>query len=256
MSTFSDEQLSAFLDGELEAQEHARLAEALVDDPQLSARLDRLSGADNGFTTALSSIDDRPLPAGLEALLEEADKAQDVPVAGHLEAIPPAANDNSPWRAIAASIALVAAFTAGGVLSPFGSSDEGTGPKQLAALTGEAQVHDLLENSPSGTRIALSGGETAEARLSFVGTSGEYCREFAIGDAAGSTVAVACRDETTNWDVKLAAAGPAMVENGDRYTAASDNSAAFDAAVSSLMASESADAETENAWIEGGWEAQ
>jgi hypothetical protein len=247
MSEFTDEQLSAFLDDALAPEERAKLAVALVEDQQLAARLEGLRAADAAYIQALSSIDDRPLPDGLEAMLDAADRAGASPTA------PQAANDNFTWRSIAASVALVAAFAAGGLLNPFGGSSDDA-PMQMAGLASDPEVQAMLESEASGARVELASGQSAVTRLSFLGAQGDYCREFVIGDATGSTVAIACRESAQSWDVVLAAAGPAITDPGDGYTPASEGNAAFDAAVSALMAGDSADAETESALIERGWQ--
>ncbi len=247
MSQFTDEQLSAFLDDALAPEDRAKLAEALVEDQQLAARLENLRGANAAYIQALSTIDDRPLPDGLETMLEAADRAKPSPTS------PPAANDNFAWRSIAASVALVAAFAAGGLLNPFGASSDDM-PLQMAGFASDPEVQSMLESEASGARVELASGQSAVTRLSFLGAQGDYCREFVIGDATGSTVAIACRESARSWDVVLAAAGPAITDQGDGYTPASEGNAAFDAAVSALMASDSADAETERALIEQGWQ--
>ncbi len=243
MSEFSDEQLSAFLDRELDPETHAAIAEALILDDELSGRLEALRAGNTAFTRSLSAIDNRPLPAGLEAMLDEAD----------VPAQPAAANDNRPWRAVAASVALVTAFTAGSLLNPFGGTGD-EAPAAIASLADDPALQTMLESDPSGTKLQLSSGQSAEIRLSFFSTDGNYCREFVLGDKSGSTVAVACRIGADDWGVQVATAGPALTDQGEGYTAASEGNSAFDAAVSALMASDSADAETEAAWIENGWQ--
>lgn len=245
MSEFSDEQLSAFLDDALAPEDRLTLAEALVEDAALAQRLEALRGADALFTDTLSAIDKRPLPEGLEAMLDAADTDE--------RALPKAANDNVVWRSIAASVALVAAFAAGGLLDPFGTDDKRT-PARFASLTDDPRVQSMLENDASGTRAELDNGQSAEARLSFLGTQGNYCREFAVGDSERSSEVVACRSHSEGWEVVLAAAGPALIDQSGGYATASDGNAAFDAAVSTLMASDSADRETEKRWIENGWQ--
>lgn len=247
MSTITDEQLSAFLDDALEPEARAEIAAALIEDEGLTARLEQFRGADAVFEQALTSIDDHPLPGGLEAMLDAADTVPEAPE------IPQPANDNTPWRSIAASVALVTAFAAGGLLNPFGTGGDNA-PVQMASFASDPDVQTMLESAPSGERIQLASGQSAEARLSFVGVEGDYCREFLVGDQTGSTVAVACREAAENWDVVLAAAGPALVDQSEGYSAASEGNAALDAAISSLMASDSADAETEAEWIEKGWQ--
>jgi anti-sigma factor RsiW len=62
-----DEELSALIDGELDAEQERRLRTRIDAEPQLAERLARLRGVD----AALRALPETPLPAGLQASLRE-----------------------------------------------------------------------------------------------------------------------------------------------------------------------------------------
>lgn len=246
MTQYSDEQLNAFIDGELSAEDHAELAEALVEDETLANRLEQLQGADLSFRHSLSAIDQKPLPDRIEQLLQSADQAP-------VDETPIAANDNSPWRAVAASIALVVAFAAGGLLNPFGQVVKPNG-STLAGLSAQPEIGAFLETGESGATSALDDGRRIELRLSFVSNSALPCREFRLGDAGAATQAVACRSPDGSWETVLAAQADPFAEQTDGYRTASASDDAFGSAVGSLMQSDSLAADEETALISRGWE--
>ena len=100
--TFSDEELTAYLDGEVESAARAEIERALTQDAQLRARLDALS------------LDKAPLQEGLDALLTSAPQAPSWDEAEAAFAKPerPARHG---WRrtAVAAALALVIGFGSG-----------------------------------------------------------------------------------------------------------------------------------------------
>ncbi len=246
MTQYSDEQLNAFIDGELSAEDNAELAEALVEDETLASRLEQLQGADLSFCQSLSAIDQKPLPDRIEQLLQSAEQAPG-------DETPIAANDNSPWRAVAASIALVVAFAAGGLLNPFGQAND-AGQTSLAALSSQSEIATLLETGESGVSNTLNDGRQVELRLSFVSNSALPCREFRLGNSSSATQAVACRTEDGSWNTVLAAeAAPFAAQTGG-YRTATDSDDAFGSAVGNLMQGDSLGADQESALISRGWE--
>ncbi len=68
-ASWTDEQLSAFLDGELPAQDMDALAHALETDAALAARIERLGAANAAYVDVVSRIDGAPMTAGLQAAM-------------------------------------------------------------------------------------------------------------------------------------------------------------------------------------------
>ncbi len=101
--TVSDEQLSAFMDGELPPEEAARVREALQADGSLRERLDRLLSAEGAATAGFRAALAEPMPLDLVRSIKEA------PDPGPAEAPPAAPPQRSRVRfALAASVALLA----------------------------------------------------------------------------------------------------------------------------------------------------
>jgi len=240
----TDDILSAFLDGELPADQLKRIAKEIDADPALRQRAEALAAPDAILQKAYRTIDDDPMPDAVLALLEDADdaSAQSNVVAFKSRVM----RQREIWRLpIAASIALAAGLALGLSLSPNESV-------QIAGAVkpGEA-LFAALETSPSGETRALDNGRAAAMVLTF--KAGEtWCREFTVAAADAGVRAIACREDE-GWAVKLAA-----VEAGanDGYqTAASGVSTAFDAGAVALGADDPISASREAALLENGWRA-
>lgn len=106
----SDEQLVAYLDGELSLQEHARLAQTIAVTPELQRRLLLLSGGNRPFRQAFEPLLGQAPAAKLEAMLS------------HLRAVPAPRAGRVPWwrtaGAVAAAIMLFATGLAADRLLP------------------------------------------------------------------------------------------------------------------------------------------
>jgi hypothetical protein len=76
MRPWTDEQISAFLDGELPAADMDALGKDIEADAELARRAERLGAANTAFVQAVSAIDSKPMPAGVEKLLAEAPLAE------------------------------------------------------------------------------------------------------------------------------------------------------------------------------------
>lgn len=92
--TPSDEQLSAYLDGELSADQHQRIADQASADPALAARLDALRCADLPFKAAFDTVLEHAPTERLHAMLNA------------LPPAPPQAWSRRRFLAVAASFAV------------------------------------------------------------------------------------------------------------------------------------------------------
>ena len=142
---WTDQQLSAFLDGELPASDADVLARQIEGDAGLAARIERLGAANTAFVQAISRIDDAPMTPGLKAAMATPPTASVIAFRprGLIAFI-------SEHRAIAAS--LVAAAAVWGVMSsastrapmdPFATDQDGL-------VMANSQLHDMLESAPNG----------------------------------------------------------------------------------------------------------
>lgn len=207
---FSDETLMALADGELSAEDAARVQQAVDADPELQERLRQ-------FTET------RRLLSALRPVGEQADK--DDPLVAMIrqaqaasEAVPPQpepANLNRrPWAAIAASVAL--AVVAVGWLGF--NRDAGLSAPEIAAL----------DQLPSGESQTLTEGRTLTMIASY--RADALCREYEISEGESAAVTVACRDGTA-WQPRFTAE---VALDADGYLPASGEIDGLDAALGTL----------------------
>jgi hypothetical protein len=259
--TLSDDVLSAYLDGELPADEMARVERALQGDAQARERLAafRRVQALVGEADSLSRVGDAP------AHVAAAIRAAPVGVRGarggwfggivaafeSVFALPRPAL--AGFAVVMIAVGLVA-FGAGRIVS--GEPDD-------AALLSAA--NDTSAGSPLRTaleRVAMGGGvDTAGGHITLVATfrdrEGRYCREYDYGAAAPGTASVtgiACRDGAGAWRVEVAVLtqNDAVVTG---YVPASDDAhRAIEAFVRDRANGAPLDAASEAKAIAGGWE--
>ena len=212
MMQTSDETLMALADGELSAEEAARVQKAVDADPDLQQRLRqftetrKLLGALRPVGEQVS--EDDPLVAMIR-------KAQTAPAQPAPQAIPPQpapANLNRrPWLAIAASVAL--AVVAVGWLGF--NRDAGLSTPEIAAL----------DQLPSGESQHLADGRTLTMIASY--RADDLCREYEISEGGRAAVTLACRDGKA-WQPRFTAE---VALDADGYLPASGEIEGLDAAL-------------------------
>ena len=243
--TWSDEQLSGFLDGELPEQDMDALSREIERDPELAARMERLGSANAAYVDAISEIDRAPMAAGLKAVIE-------TPPAARIIAFRPrgVAGFIAEHRAIAAS--LVCAAAVWGVMSaasPGGTSDPFAPGVDGVVLAG-SPLHRLLETSPTGQASTI-GSVTAAPRLTFATDDGTFCRQVEVSAEDGLSAAIACREGQT-WRAQVVAYGlpkPA----GDFQTASASRAPALEAFLDEHLSGTPMNAEEESQLLRSGW---
>lgn len=218
------EELSRFLDSEMDAAEAESFARRLKEDPELAAQWREWQANDAAIRADFAGLDDAvgALPAPSAAVPEIA--------------LPQAANDNRSWRrfaglAIAASLAAaVFAFT---LRAPGGDT-------ALAAL----------DDLPSGETARLAGGEAITAVLTFAADDGRWCREYAISDGRQG---VACRS-SEGWRIEREIARDPASSTGTGYELAQGaDPQALEDVYARLGGAEPLGREEEQALIRDGW---
>jgi hypothetical protein len=274
--TDDDTLLSAWLDGELPADQADAVTERLAAEPELAARLQALRAADTRFASAYASLADEPVPAHIAALLSDSGSLGErgESLSGSITGSDTGVHDETmgtnvvPFRrrfvsqlltvptAMAAGIALAFGFLLAFVLAPQVRDSSGTGLASVAALISpDDPLYRVLEHSPGGTATELVEGRHAVARLSFQGLDGDFCRQLDVGDARGTTTALVCRREE-GWRVELAGFHDVPLITGDDavYRPASGPTATlFDLAVDELIDGDVLSADEERALIAQGW---
>ncbi len=244
-----DQLLSAYIDGELSADDAAALVERLANEPALVQRLEAMRSGDDAVRRVYRQIDEMPLPGAVTELLDADVSEKDTSnvVSIRRRAMPRFVN--LPV-AIAASIALVAGFLA---LRQVQDDPQLNAVDALVAGRIEGEVRDLLESSASGQPEML--GESAEMQvvLSFENESGNYCRQLFVAATARSVHGVACRD-TAGWQIEAVAAGAPGTPGGQFRGAAADTPESVLATVDRLIGDrDPLGADEERALISGAW---
>lgn len=244
MSKWSDEQLSAFLDGELPANEMDALSREVEADKELAARLDRLSEANVAYVAAVGSIDDAPMSTGLKAAMAAG------PAAKVIQFRP--RNIGAfvmEHRAIAAALVCAAAvWSVFSTMRPAGDVP----PDSQGYIAAASPLHRMLEETPSSVPVKLPGGVEATPRLTFATAAGSFCRQYRLQSATGSSEAIACREDD-GWRIEVAVFGAPGANPGDFQTAAGSASQTLDAFIDRAIAGEPLDAEQESDAIDRGW---
>lgn len=206
---WSDEQLSAFLDGQLATNETEALSRDIERDKELAARLERLSGVNAAYVAAIGAIDHEPVSPGLRAAMTP----------------PPATVLRFRRKKIGAFVmehraiaaALVCAVVVWGVSSsvkpPIDASPDAGG-----YIPASSPLHRVLDDTPSSVAVELASGLSATPRLSFETAYGDICRQYRVDSGDGRNDAIACRKDG-RWRVELSVFGPPGSGGGDYQTA-------------------------------------
>lgn len=247
-----DDQISAYLDGAMSAQE-ARAFEAEMEcDPALAEAVMRLRGNDDLLKTAF----DAPIHAPIGAdMLERFGLAGSPPASNIVDfAVAREARVERTrarelmqhWRwplagALAAS--LVAVVTVG---------TQWTGSQPFDLESSKAfQV--AMQDLPSTTRTKLEDGRDVSSTLSFAAGDGRYCREFVLDGGSHSQSGIACRG-IRDWSVEALVKGANTVPDGTEIRAAAGvDGLSLDSAYRRLNASDPVDSTLEKDLISKGW---
>lgn len=244
----SDEELGAFVDGELEPAARAAIAAAIGQDPQLAARVAALESLNRQLKGAFGGALTEPVPA---RLLAAASGSSAPPVAdlGAARDARAAKRRGAPsprgWMALAASVLvglLVGRFVMPAKspeLITVGANGLTAGPALARSLDGQ-----LAQDAPSAEGVAVG--------LSYRSKGGAYCRTFSV-NARGGLAGLACHD-SDHWHIGALgeSAGGGAATGGYRQ-AATDLAPAVRAAVADSIDGEPFDAGQEALARQHGW---
>ncbi len=256
--TFTDETLSAFIDGELTDAEMDRIAEALADNSKIAARVERLRAADNWTKDQFDAIEDIPVRSQTNALLDRLAVQLAEDAGQENVTLPPDPRTARTWApaAVAASLALAVGFSAG-TLIPSGQHGETALQTSLSSEIGpEHPYFAALETTPSmaGSSVAAGGTRTFTPIASFKNTQGQYCREFGLKTANHASLNLACKDDQT-WTIVASVMADTSPDRGvDGYVPASGKGASLlDALIREQMEGDLLSPEDEAALIAHAW---
>jgi hypothetical protein len=177
MSAFSDEQLSAFLDGAGDPDLTEEIERALKSDEALALRLEALRETDHLLRRSFAEDVARPLA------LPSVRRTPIRHVSHHY------------WWAAAAGI-LVAAVAGWAI------GRSGTANAMLAenGTIADASIVQGLDAARSAVPYPLGGGANLSVALSFRAASGERCRQFSLSAPGAASAGVACA-HANGWRV-------------------------------------------------------
>ncbi|GFD83381.1 anti-sigma factor [Tenacibaculum sp. KUL118] len=265
----TDEKLSAFLDGELDAVEMEMVREAIAQDATVSDRLAALADVDRVVKAAAEKATAVALPEEIVALLSDASEApvSDVNSVNEGVAEPSAKSSSTEnitpfvskakisrgssgtqttWRtpfAIAASVAVLAGLV---LLNQQGADT--TQPSHWA------NVSSVLDSNLTGESTTFESGVTVTPQLSFLNTDFNYCRQAKIASQDELNVMIACKDSQGSW-MLAASKLDELGGNTGEYQPASSAKLLEDE-LNKMMASAPLNREQEQNAIEATWLAE
>ena len=210
---YTEEDIMAYLDGQMSDADCARFEGQMAYDPALAAAVERMVANDNllrdGFAAPMAEGvgDDVLARFGLvQGAAPVTDNVVAFPQRTSVEPERVAANDDpAPWRrfqwpalggGLAAALALVALMQGG--QSDFGRAMDSTPSRQIAAL---------------------DDGATVQPVLSFQAGDGRFCREFVRTSGGTSTDGIACKSGK-DWKIEAEVKGAPALSNGQQIEVA------------------------------------
>jgi hypothetical protein len=195
---FTDEMLMAYADGELDPAQRAGVEQAMRDDPEVAAAVERHRALRQDVFAAFSGVLDEPVPEKLR----QPEAGARVVQLDDLRARKAGAARESRWSwqqlgGMAAMLAVGVLVGSLGVGRPGGQGDLAVARGPAGALTASGRLDDALSH-----QLASANGGDVRVGLSFVSKQGSYCRSFALGGTAG----LACR-EGGQWRIPVLAHG-------------------------------------------------
>jgi anti-sigma factor RsiW len=235
----SEQDLQAYVDGELAPGERARVEAAIAADPALARTVERERALRARLQAAFDPVLDEPVPARLRALLrDEASEAKPTGNVVDLATRRVRPTWHVPAYALAASLLV---FAASLWLRP------GIAPVRM-------QDDRLVASGPLARSLDRALASTPEPAssvaigISFRAQDGRVCRSFAQGQALAG---LACRSGD-RWTIEVLSS-PTEERQGDLRQAASETPPEVQAAIDARLQGEPFDAAQERAAREHGW---
>ncbi|WP_119389818.1 anti-sigma factor family protein [Taklimakanibacter lacteus] len=241
---FTDEELMAYADGEMQAAKAARLADLLPQRPDLARRIALFVATREASAESVRAHLGEPVPGGLKASVEDMIRNAS---SATVTAMKPAkaAASRQPFRNWALPMAAsVLAVISGAIGYWIATQNAGSPGFYEIAAAADPELARLLSSLPAGksSRLASSGAEIAMIS-SFHRGDQALCREFRISRAdMGNYLVVACHGPG-KWGVDFAMRIEGGV--GDGYRPAS-SAETLDAYLEALGAGPALEAEVES----------
>jgi hypothetical protein len=241
--TVTDEELMAYVDGELDPARREALRQAVASSPDLSRRVAGQQALRERLDRAFNPVLDEPVPSRLVNLAARAR-------ADRLDMAVRRRWSRDAWRnglALAASIALGIAL--GPALPQFVRK-----PSDIVAsgtdLTAGGALADALSRQLASEQ---TGSDPVRLGISFRSTSGEYCRTFISRRGEDALAGMACRQDSA-WRIDALQSVPVAAYNPHEYRqAATQWPPLVLRAAEDTMAGDPLDAAGEAAARDNGW---
>lgn len=206
-----DDEVHAYVDGQLDAARSAQLEADIAADAVLAARVARQRRLRSALQNRFDAVLAEPVPERLQrAMAGTLGNAAATPIGAGRSTRPKA--PAMWWGALAASL-LIGVLLGWGLPRdtglPFSSSSAG--------LLAHGDLADALSRQLASDGTSASG---VSVPLSFRGTDGRYCRGFSLRSGIDG---LACRGEA-GWQVEVIGQGPAAASGGgDMYRPAASS---------------------------------
>lgn len=204
--------ISAYLDNELDVQQRRLVEQRLVDDNDFATLFQQLDFNDQQLKTHYAAIDNKPLPAGLQALLQ--------PEAEHTHHSHNSSNKSVlRWLPMAASVAAVALLV----------------PVYLSMQQPQITLASVLDNGLSGETTRLDDQSSITLVMSFKDQKAQWCREYLHQHDNAVTQTIACKG-SGGWYNEISVTG--AVADDSVFIPASGQNNAIEAWLDANMASD------------------
>lgn len=233
----NDEIFFAWLDGELAADEAARVEAEIAADPRLSAMAAEHRSMQAKLKSAFDTVLEVPLPEQLHAAVRTSSQAQVIDFAEAKKRRRRTWPSVAQWSGMAATLAVGVLI---GTLAPHAAQ---VAPVQVEG--GKIYAASALDDALS-TQLASAARGDVRIGVTFRDQSGAVCRSFTDPSSSG----LACR-EGNGWRVRGLFGAPEGQGGNYRMAAGMDPNLA--ALVDSTMTGEPFDAAQEKAARDKGW---
>lgn len=260
MPDLSDETLVAYVDGELDPVERARVAELVDASPEAEARVAVFASTRKQLAAAFHDVLDEPVPQRLiDAVATTSPARLSLPAAPRAAHSSPGAGwlQSFGWLFAPSALALASTALVAGLGGWYVGRTQ-TPPSRATALEADAlatgTLANALESVAGSTSLTATGTPAIRLRMTFKSRDG-WCRQFEADRPAGSAVAgVACRDAAGRWHIRAFASLPTGPAGSDSIRpAAPDGAAMLSNVVDRMIEGDALDARDEADLIAAKW---
>jgi hypothetical protein len=233
----SDETFFAWLDGELDPNEAARVEAEVAADARLSAMAAEHRSMQARLKGAFDTVAEAPVPNAMLAAVRTPPKAEVIDLAQARK------QRRSSWPSVPQWGAMAATLAIGVFIGTVVAHQRGDAPVEVQ--DGKLYVASALDRALD-TQLASAPSGDVRIGMTFRDQAGAVCRTFTSSASSG----LACRDKG-RWQVRGLFAAPEGQASDYRMAAGMDPNLA--ALVDSTMSGEAFDAAQERSAKEKGW---